>query len=195
MAIPDKRGCFDFFRPYSNTSDFLAAFYEKRSKPTPYQTYQQQSMQCKRVVNNSKTHAWDARSKPEFIYYEGDIKQNYSLMCSSLADANHPYHDTHCWVLTPGVFELIIRDLIYLGLLEMKVDYVSDGHGCEFYARLVNTPPEIESNSQFVSRRNQLLQQIMDEPEDWRRNLPVPPVSYNHIVKRIWKKVVRTLAG
>ena len=30
MAVPDKRGCFDYFKPHSTTADFIEAFFENR---------------------------------------------------------------------------------------------------------------------------------------------------------------------
>lgn len=34
MAIPDRRACFDFFRPFSSLAAWLEAYFENRTRPT-----------------------------------------------------------------------------------------------------------------------------------------------------------------
>jgi predicted SAM-dependent methyltransferase len=43
MAIPDRRYCFDFYRPVTELSEWLAAFHEKRAKPTPTQVFRHEA--------------------------------------------------------------------------------------------------------------------------------------------------------
>ena len=37
MAIPDRRACFDYFRPLTRLSDWIQAFVEDRSRPSSAQ--------------------------------------------------------------------------------------------------------------------------------------------------------------
>ena len=39
MAIPDKRCCHDFYRPLTDVSEWLQAYHEKRTCPTPAQVF------------------------------------------------------------------------------------------------------------------------------------------------------------
>ena len=39
MAIPDKRCCYDFYRPLTDVSEWLQAYHEKRTCPTPAQVF------------------------------------------------------------------------------------------------------------------------------------------------------------
>ena len=43
MAVPDKRCCFDYYRPLSMTGDLLEAYFEKRERPSRAQIFQARS--------------------------------------------------------------------------------------------------------------------------------------------------------
>ncbi len=44
MAVPDRRACFDYFRPFSTTADFLSAYFDARDKPSASQVFVQNSL-------------------------------------------------------------------------------------------------------------------------------------------------------
>jgi len=47
MAIPDRRCCFDYFRPYSSLAEMLAAYFERRERPTQAQIFERWSLQAR----------------------------------------------------------------------------------------------------------------------------------------------------
>ena len=42
MAVPDRRGCFDHFRPSSDISEWVQAYRERRTRPTVYQVFREE---------------------------------------------------------------------------------------------------------------------------------------------------------
>ena len=44
MALPDKRACFDYFRPHTTLGQWLEAFFAERERPTPAQVFDQDSL-------------------------------------------------------------------------------------------------------------------------------------------------------
>jgi hypothetical protein len=69
------------------------------------------------------------------------------------------YSDAHCWAMTPSSFELIAREIHFLGLTKMGIESVKGTYGNEFYARLVNGEP-VPERALFYQRRADLLREI-----------------------------------
>lgn len=164
MAVPDRRAVFDYFRPWSTTADFLAAFAEKRTKPTPAQRLEEQLLHARRLVHGVETATWDhIRSYPE-IYSLSDVKLAWKEFQRDFDNPEAPYIDTHCWQFTPSSCELILRDLHFLGLTSLSVQGVYGSFFNEFYVRLVNQPgPPTEWERTFYRRRNDLLHATLRE--------------------------------
>src|SRR5215468_6748097 len=54
LAIPDHRCCFDYFRAPSTTTDWLSAYFEKRTRPTSAQWFHQNATHCRLKKCNGK---------------------------------------------------------------------------------------------------------------------------------------------
>jgi SAM-dependent methyltransferase len=162
MVLPDRRTCFDYFRPHSTLAGFLDAYYDARDRPTPAQVFESGALRC-RYGNGSEIFSLDddpANVVP-ITFLAGAYGQWEYLR-------NNPdaYLDIHCWTFTPASFELIIRDLIFLGMISWDVVEISGTIGCEFFVHLQNRsegevgelPAEL-----FYEQRRDLLHRVSDE--------------------------------
>ncbi|MGN7998551.1 methyltransferase domain-containing protein [Sphingomonas sp. 22176] len=125
LAVPDKRYCFDYYRPQSSLARVIDSMGSKQ--PTP-------GALAEMVINASALGGdicWVGGrvGMPELIHSAGEAK------AASLAAAEQ-YRDTHVWAFTPNSFRLLIYDLRALGFIdlgEIRFQPTLDG---EFYIQL-----------------------------------------------------------
>lgn len=157
MAVPDRRACFDHFRPNSRLSEWLQAYFENRSQPTLAQQFDQASVTSLHPGRRSRRKA------------ERTLRAAYDAWVSRKNLELTPYCDTHCWTFTPTSFELLILELSFLGLSPFETLSVSPTIGNEFFVHLRNvgkkefTAQEVDA---FYARRQSLLDRMVDEPND-----------------------------
>lgn len=145
LVIPDKRYCFDYFSPLSTTGDFLDAYGEKRTHPTPGQVFNHFANAAKR----SNKIAWSndgLGGADGLLQTFSDAESEYTKSRGS-----SDYVDVHCSKFIPSSFLLVISDLSKLGLIDLEVIDFHETDGCEFYVTLskIRTPIAIESKSRF----------------------------------------------
>jgi len=134
MAIPDRRYCFDFYRPVTELSEWLDAFHDRRAKPTPGQVFRHEAMQS--ILDGQI--AWSSRNTvmPAPVERLETAFADWQELMQ--ANGTAAYRDAHCSAFTPASFELLLADLRYLGLTQFEVMEISGPNGCEFYAHLRN---------------------------------------------------------
>ena len=132
LAVPDRRYCFDFFRPVTELSEWLDAFHEKRKRPTAGQIFRGESLRS----NLDGSGAWH----PLLAIIptpEENVESAYADWRSSMQDGAIPeYIDIHCSAFTPASLELMLADLRFLGLIHFETLEISRPNGCEFYVHL-----------------------------------------------------------
>jgi hypothetical protein len=166
LAVPDKRVCFDFFRPLSTTGDVLVAHWEHRSR------------------HSAKT-LWD------FVAYQatkhggagwGRTDQSPLAFAHSLADAanmtqrhgSQEYVDAHGWTFVPASFSLIMLELAHLGLTDWQVERMEAAEYTEFYVWLqrgAQARKSTVSQPELATERMRLLTEILMELDDQGRQL------------------------
>jgi hypothetical protein len=159
MAVPDKRCCFDYYRPLSMTGDFLEAFFENRERPSRVQIFQSESLFCRYVGAGADAHSFDLGTDPAQIEPIQHLKESFDSWQANSAATDATYRDAHCWAMTPSSFELMAREIQFLGLMKLGVESVTGTRGNEFYVRLVNGAP-VPDAAQFYERRAALLRDI-----------------------------------
>jgi 2-polyprenyl-3-methyl-5-hydroxy-6-metoxy-1,4-benzoquinol methylase len=129
LAIPDKRYCFDYFKPVTMTGDVLAATGRIRhARDTAFNG----------IAYAATVHGRIAWSQEPV----GDLKLLHSLdqayaLFQSLSDAaGAPYHDMHAWCFTPASFERLMLELAWIGVMDWRVERMTTPAGCEFLAWL-----------------------------------------------------------
>ena len=141
LAVPDRRACFDYFRPFSTLAELLAAHAEQRTRPTPAQTFAQASVFCRSVSGSVESYAWPVGTDPATIQPVETLEESYAAWRDQIARSDTEYRDTHCWTFTPASFELVVRDLRFLGLIDLEIDEVTGTFGHEFFVRMTNRGP------------------------------------------------------
>ncbi|WP_051180552.1 class I SAM-dependent methyltransferase [Caballeronia insecticola] len=161
MAIPDKRGCFDHFRPHSSLGDWLEAYFDERRKPTLKQVFE--AHQLGALYNGSGAFGLAVNSSE--IEPTNNIQYGFDFWTAQISTGDRQYNDAHCWTLTPSLFELFVLDLSVLGLLKFKIESVESA-GFEFYARLTamgdDWLPEYSKDEYFHIRTN-LIRKVQGE--------------------------------
>ena len=150
LIIPDKRYCFDRFRPLTGISQIIDAHFSEcsvHSAGTVAEFYLN-------VVAKANMIAWGADTQGDYVFVHTleDAKQGMDQ-----ARADQIYTDTHSWCFVPHSFRLLIHDLHSLGLIPFQeVDY-SPSAGCEFFMTLGRSGNGIRKS------RLEMLQMIEEE--------------------------------
>lgn len=183
LAIPDKRHCFDHYRQLTDTSDWLEAYFEDRRKPTIYQVFRATTLHA---CAESNGDGWKPSTKALSLYREwfgpsGNLPVDYI--------------DTHCWTFTPESFELMIRDVVAFGMVNLRVEHIMAPGGFEFFVDLSSSPVSgVGSEQEFYVRREKLLRRIQGvEPT---QNKPATRVGTIHsdlswLIPRVKRETLR----
>lgn len=113
LAGPDRRRCFDFFRPASTTGSVLQAHHERRTLHAPGSAFDFVANFCTidgQQGNGNETAESFSLSHP--VTVAGGA-------FAAFAESGD-YLDCHAWVFTPSSFRLIASDLAALEAIELK---------------------------------------------------------------------------
>ncbi len=166
MAIPDRRACFDYFRPYTTLGEWIEAFKENRTQPTNAQTFDWLQLFSNLHVDNNKVGAFGLSDDRAKIQVEDSLLAAFGSWNERERAGDTSYQDTHCSVFTRWSFILLINDCYFLGLSPFSCEEVSELYGCEFHAHLKNVgylKPEDRNTERFYAFRQMALQKIMKE--------------------------------
>ena len=163
LAVPDKRFCFDFFRPTTMTSDVIAANMRGaslHSTKTAFETYFYNA-------NSAGLIAWNGHPPgPIAVHHGWQVGVNaFEGFCNAPAGK---YIDMHASCFTPCSFELIAMELAALGLCDLTVrDRLPTG-GYEFLVVLdKNGEAFAEMTDELITeRRRLLLLRMLEETHD-----------------------------
>ena len=163
MAVPDKRACFDFFRPPSRTGEMLQAYHEHRARPSFAQVFDQGAYNATLRTSSGCTGVFTIDEDPGQIALRGDLVRQYEYWLQQRNANDGHYHDTHCWTFTPSSLELILTELAMIGLINFDIVSVTRPSGCEFIVHLRKRAADDSVRSALAGRRELLLRQIADE--------------------------------
>lgn len=158
LVVPDKRHCFDFFKPLTNTADLLEASGAKRTKHSPRTVFEYVAYSAKR--NDSIT--WDHRQDGA-LGFAHTLRQAKELYDAYAQNPAEPYADFHRSHFVPSSFELIVLELNALGRSSFQVAQTFEPEGCEFYIALEKTGKYVELDDACDLRRLALLKAANDE--------------------------------
>jgi SAM-dependent methyltransferase len=180
MAIPDKRCCFDYFRPLTTLPNILQAWAEKRARPTAEQVFEQLSLHCRLRKGSEELIAFPLSDDPADIVACRTVEDAHGHWRSRLTERadNAPYMDAHCWTFVPSSFRLLFLDLRFLGYLSFELLRFHDTFGGEFYVHLRNmrgSPAMPLSRNDYYEERQHLLQAMSKESS--RNAIPLREVQ------------------
>lgn len=169
MAIPDHRACFDFFRPVTMLSDWLAAYVEQREQPSLIQNFDHRAFFAYYDDGKDRHTSFPRQWPVDPVVGPSNLGDAYAELMQRLKAPDNEYLDSHCSVFTPSSFRLLMADCAYLGLAPFDVVEVFDD-GCEFHAHLIRREADAAKDSAVHEReRNALMQQIKDEEAEASR--------------------------
>ena len=197
MAVPDVRACFDIFRMPTRLVDWLAAYHEDRSQPSPETLFDSFSnvAQHSRLGVVSPAIALNIADPAEFKL-TSDLRDAYATFVQTL-DQPGPYSDAHCTVMFPETLELMLRDLRYLGLIDLDIIEVSQTQGIEFFIHLRKPVAEVPAidKSEHLAVRQALMERINANlgPVVFRRERHLPhPSRIPGYTKAFLKRIIGT---
>jgi SAM-dependent methyltransferase len=172
LAIPDRRFCFDYFKPAPTTGDVLEAFHSNRTRHPAHAIW--------------NMHAYSVLADGVYAWGQHRIKQwQFMFDFANAAEAFRPnvaldqgeYEDCHAWHFTPASFSLIMLELGQLGIVDWHIDALHETEGNEFFAFLRRGADRQSDMAAFNSRRLDLLRRTLVEARDqldyvWGRSLP-----------------------
>jgi hypothetical protein len=164
LAIPDKRVCFDFFRPLATTGDVLVAYREGRTRHSQKTLWDYSAYQVKK----DGSLAWGrADQTPPIFTHTLASAVEFARKCDS-----SEYIDAHSWTFVPSSFALIMLELAALGLTDWEIDGVEAAENIEFYVWLRRGARSRVDEAKLAIDRMILLNAIVLELEDQSRQLP-----------------------
>jgi hypothetical protein len=134
LAVPDKRYCFDHFKPETSLVDIIEAYRERVARPRP------KSILGHRLYathNDSGRHWRGDHGQPAYLSNGGVVALDVLEEWSGLEGADC-YTDTHTWVFTPGSFADILAFLRARNLINLQVValYPTAQNAQEFFVEL-----------------------------------------------------------
>jgi hypothetical protein len=125
LIIPDKRYCFDKFRPLSSTGAAIDAhlYGRKRHVGAIFDVY------ANFVRNEGGALAW-WRGQPEVLEYLHRPSQAVDALQGVLSSSE--YVDAHEWVFVPSSFRLLIQDLNLARYISLQEHRFEQTIGFEF---------------------------------------------------------------
>ncbi len=130
LAIPDHRCCFDALRSPSEAADFVHAYLDHATIPSPRQVFDHYSSAViwRGLIGWGEEPPFD-----ELVPVHGEAK---AMERATAAAATGEYIDVHCWVFTPRSFCRVMGSLQRLQLVPFSVESCSETIGGEFFATL-----------------------------------------------------------
>lgn len=150
LVVPDKRYCFDHYRPISSLAQVIDSHVAKNTRHTPGTV----AAYCLDVVSRSGCLGWNAGDDgPLKLIHTLDDARKY--MHTALT--SDEYLDVHAWCFVPHSFRLLIHDLYCLGLIPFREVEFFPGEGFEFFITLGR------KSKGFAQSRQEMLEIIKAE--------------------------------
>ena len=169
FALPDKRWCFDFFRPASLAGDVLLAHHESRK------------IHSAAVLYNEISYSMTLGGRPGWAVGEEATELVFAhepgtaqLVFEQITGGDQTYRDAHAWQFTPSSFELLILDLSQTGACDWHVDWLKPQAAVEFLGRLRPGVSSFSSNAVLQQHRKELLIQLAAETVEQLETILVP---------------------
>ena len=112
LAVPDKRRCFDRYRPVSTLGQVVQAHLEGRTKHTYQSLFDHSANFC--TIDGRSGWSKSDTAKPTL---RNTVHQAAKFAESALGDA---YVDSHGWQFTPSSFRLMMQDLADIGRISFR---------------------------------------------------------------------------
>lgn len=156
LVIPDKRYCFDHYRPITGLARIIDSHYRQDKIHSPGTAAEY----FLNVVSRNGQIAWAAGMDGplRFVHSLDDAVSNMRRVLQDKL-----YLDLHSWCFTPHSFRLIIHDLCSLGLIALReIDFFPTA-GCEFFVTLGRSGKGIGFSRQELL--DEIARELADDPK------------------------------
>jgi len=158
LALPDKRFCFDFFRPLSMTGEMIEAHLLRLSRHARHTAFNH----IAHIVSGDSDVAWGQHRVKQFAFLN-PLKDATRALRKWTDDPDEPYKDYHAWQFTPASFELLFLELGLVGMLDWHVVTIFPTEGSEFIALLAPglapfVAPETSDEERMTLLRRMLVE-------------------------------------
>ncbi|MDC0986222.1 methyltransferase domain-containing protein [Alphaproteobacteria bacterium] len=130
LVVPDKRYCFDFYRPLTTTGEWVEAYLQKHTVHPPRKHFDNFAY----AVTKGDAIAWGKGANGEIALQGHTLKD--AMNHAEKQHLSEEYQDVHGWQFTPESFCMVLRELQDLELVNWSIltSYPTDGF--EFYVTL-----------------------------------------------------------
>jgi len=150
LAVPDKRYCFDLFRPISTAGHAIEAHSSGRNRPSKQMIFDEIFYAATR---DGKIGWLPTNSGGDIGFFRPSIKMADSFEGANASDDI----DVHCWQFTPSSFRLMMLDLKLVGMIDFIVSSFQDSGG-EFFVSMTSS-----GSINDVDARLELARSMMSE--------------------------------
>lgn len=187
LAVPDKRYCFDHYRPITGISNIIDSYYQKNKIHTPGKVAEYYL----NVVSKGGNIAWDSTTNGDYKFIHS-LENALQGMKSVINEKS--YLDIHAWCFVPSSFRLIIHDLHDLGLIHFQEVEFFPTTGCEFYITLSQTGKGI--NKSRLEMLNMIESEINNAEPTNHAGTTLSPIALKResLIKRLISRFIRRCA-
>jgi predicted SAM-dependent methyltransferase len=129
LAIPDKRYCFDHFRPVTGISKIIDSHFQKAKIHSPGNVAEY----FLNVTSKAGKIAWDEKTSGEYKFLHDLNNAQFGI---DVVKNQQAYLDIHAWCFVPHSFRLLIEDLHSLKLISFREIEFQNTIGHEFFITL-----------------------------------------------------------
>lgn len=161
LMVPDKRYCFDFIQPVTDTAKVLADYACSSQQHSFESFYREHSHAGAKYLQDSFDLTWGQgeikaiqfHNNNPIHFFEEAVKRSKAV----------EYCDTHEYYFTPSSFLLIILELQFMGILDLAVETLTNSRGCEFMAILTSGSQRKHDFDWYTVMRRELSLNILRE--------------------------------
>ncbi len=153
LAVPDKRFCFDYFKPLTMTGDLLSADFRHATRHSRRTAFDHIAYSA---CTNGGATGWGQHDVTE-VKLMHTLAEAARRLDEHSEAAEDPYVDHHGWHYTPSSFRLAILELGALDVLDWMEDAFFPAEGCEFIVILKRGKSAFPSEDALEQQRLALL--------------------------------------
>lgn len=131
LVIPNKRQCFDYYRPTTQLPEVVEAYLQRSRKPSLRQIFEHISS----AVTYQGSISWGGTVNDESQMVRLHTIES-AWTTAQTAFTTGDYCDVHCWVFTPDSFFKLLGEIAAADLLKFEIAEFCETEGCEFYVSL-----------------------------------------------------------
>lgn len=158
LAVPDKRWCFDLFKPVSTTGQMLAAHRAGLQRHSQDKLFDHSAYSA----SDKGRPGWGREGLNDLRFYT-TLEDAMRAFESWSGEADAPYVDCHAWQFTPSSFELLILELGEVQAIDWRIEWLAPQPTTEFTVHLRRGRQQFTSQRERDTRRIHLLKAILSE--------------------------------